>query len=142
MLTPENFDRNEGVILTPYEFSDEQIAQATEGLPEWLPVEYKQFFKNFGDFKAPGFTLYSPLYSPQELYFISTGYRRFQEIEPPLTSDPGNWIPIGHYDGFSYAVYHRLDSGRVEIGSYDFESDAYFNGPFSTLEDWINSYAK
>ena len=45
MLTPETFDRNEGVILTPYEFSDEQIAQATEGLPEWLPVEYSNFSK-------------------------------------------------------------------------------------------------
>lgn len=140
MISPKDFDGKQGIVLTPYTFSDEEIFKATNYLPDWLPSEFKQFFKEFGDFKVPGFTLFSPLYDPREFYFINTGYQRFQEATPPLVRDPQNWIPIGYYNGFAYTVYHRLASGEIEVGSYDFESQSYFNGPFATFEDWIISY--
>ncbi|WP_257161950.1 hypothetical protein [Corynebacterium cystitidis] len=141
MIDESLFDNTEGVELTKHALPKADVDEAMRNVPSWVPDEYREFFDHFCDFIAPGFVLFSPVYPPAYFYNIDTGYKTFQETLEVLGFDPERWFPVGHFDGFSYAVYHLNDDGTMEFGAYDFTDQDYFEGPFGSFVEWMEAQA-
>ncbi|WP_288855263.1 hypothetical protein [uncultured Corynebacterium sp.] len=142
MIDPDTFKNDRDHRLISYAERERYITAATTSLPESVPNEYREFFTQYGDFRAPGFVLVSPHYDPREMYYINTGYGAFGDLCQGFGLDLQYWFPVEHYDGFSYAVHHRLPDGTIEFGSYDFSNQAYYRGPFSSMKEWMASHAR
>lgn len=141
MIDETYFNGSGDVKLIPYRFTEQQVSEATSSVPNWVPRQYIQFFRRFGDFIAPGFVMFSPLYDPAEFYYIKTGNQKFREELGVLGYPADEWFAFGHYDGSSYAVFHLVNGGECECGSYDFTDQAYFRGPFESFDDWLKSHS-
>ena len=109
-------------------------------VPDWVPGEYREFFKTYVDFDFEYGTWLSPIYSPSEPYSIQQGYSSLRGAAEAVGADPDAWFPVASVDGFDYVAYHRKEDGSVEFGLYHFEDLEFLDGPYPDMASWMRTY--
>ena len=109
-------------------------------VPDWVPGEYREFFKTYVAFGFDGGIWLSPAYAPSEPFSVQWGYAGLRGAAEAVGADPDAWFPVASVDGFDYVAYHRKEDGSVEFGRYHFEDLEYLDGPYPDMASWMRTY--
>ncbi|OFT82450.1 hypothetical protein HMPREF3101_07465 [Corynebacterium sp. HMSC29G08] len=109
-------------------------------VPDWVPGEYREFFKTYVEFDFGDGDWLSPAYAPSEPLSVQWGYTCLREDAEAFGADPDAWFPVASVDDSEYVAYHRKEDGSVEFGRYHFGDLEYLDGPYPDMASWMRTY--
>ena len=139
-MVDEGMSDKEPGTLFERELDPDVVEFALSCVPDWVPAEYREFFKTYVDFDFEYGTWLSPIYSPSSPYSIRQGYFSLRDTAEAFGADPDAWFPVAFVGDDEFVVYHRKEDGSVEFGRYHFEDLAYLDGPYPDMASWMRTY--